>query len=272
MTAEYFSDFPELPFYEVARQLAKRTRKPITFWLFTLSNSACTEKEPLTDSTVIPLLLLPDDSWRNRQEEPRQRRIRSYGIGPDGEMINSRSRIDFENTNNEWELSRSSLQILKRTYSPYEITGTREALEYEGIVIKRVRFCRWCLHSGYPLPRFWFTDEERQQVSITKESQEQKPPALTDQSEITPEPLSIKLAEIVFKTFWKTAPPRGHNRPTKDLIVSWLEEYVSSRHKNATFSPKAAERIFTITCPEKINRHGNLPAGKPYPKPPIPSE
>jgi len=192
-----FSDFLILPFYEVASQLAKETRKPITFWLFTLSSSACTEKEPPAGNTTVPLFLLPDDSWQIIQAPPRQRRIRSYGLGPDGKMINPAGLVRAENTVIEWKIKKSCLCILRQKHSPYETDGTREALELEGVSIYRPEFYEWCNNSNYELPRFWFTDEERQRISkLTTPTRSQTPPP-PPQKKVRMNPLKALILKLI---------------------------------------------------------------------------
>jgi hypothetical protein len=130
------------------------------------------------------------------------------------------------------------------------------------IKIHKDDFHRWCLNSGYELPRFWF--------GATPSPQEQEPQS----QEISPQelgPISLEtmLGEIVRKAFWSTPPPEGHNRPLKDEIVDWL----INKYSVKGLTKAAAVRVFRASRPDFIPRQGNVKqTNQPFPTPPYPPD
>lgn len=78
-------------------------------------------------------------------------------------------------------------------------------------------------------------------------------------SPLLPHSTEAALVDIVLNLFWKDLGP-DFNRPTEDQIVGWL---VSGYE----LTPKAARRIYQVSKPDKVQRHGNLPEKNPYPTP-----
>lgn len=197
------SDFENLPLYDVVKNLAIETRKPRSLWLYRIARSACTEKEPLNDVTVSPLRLFPEDHWCIIQVF-NTRTIRSHGIGGDFEIKPGRAPKRFESTT--WQLKDSGLRAYKNLQDVHEVPHTETVLETEGVTINKKEFAKWCLASGYPLPKFWFGDttqtdqtpaEQRKQLDESARQQAEEY-ASQERKRGTPEHVVVQYIQDTF--------------------------------------------------------------------------
>lgn len=243
------SAYKTIRLYLLLHELQTETEEPLVLWLHRI---ACAVDPFMKHGQR--LKLRPDENWK--VSRTREERIIVPVGDPHGSLARFAGMRDVTYWD-PWEFDRSALIIF--TEPPIDIReapGLESRLKDEGIQIHRDDFRTWCQSAGYPLPRFWFPEEQRKHVpSSGKQSHSKKS-------------LEAKLTELVIQLFWESPPPAGHNRPTKTQITDWLMEYAATDG----LTEKAAARIFTSSRPEHIPKHGNLPHDKkPFPLPPYPS-
>lgn len=249
-----------LNIFTVADEWAKETPEITRFaWLVCMAMAIFSEPPAL--------LLRPDDSWGRLKP---QRSGRSQGIDINDDTwgssilenpINKKHRQQFKRILNppqppvlipyEKENSR-----LARFAKPLSSTNEPQNLCESSFreMIHRDDFHNWCTIAGHSLPRFWFADKAKEGSTESHSQNNYKS-------------LESRLLEVVFRLFWSAPPPEGHSRPTKELITDWL----MIGYKQEGLTRKGAERIITMSWPENIPKHGNIPQTlKKFPVPHYP--
>lgn len=189
MTILDLSDYETLPLYDVIQNLSIETGKPIGLWLFRIAQAVCTKNEPLNDSNIVHLMLRPDDRWKvltgYKKIEKKPRNVDSW---MDTRFGGLRERTEHrfndlsanvtveagDRDGNEvavfdfWVVEHSVLtSFLSKNVSPPIKEecwkGMNNNLKKEGVVLHRSDFREWCRNSSYDLPRFWYTDKDRQE-------------------------------------------------------------------------------------------------------------
>ncbi len=197
------SAYKTLRLYRLTYELQAETGEPLVLWLHRI---AC---------AVVPIMkhgpelkLLPDEKWKVSKT------VKERVIAPVGNPYGGRSRYlgTREVTRWEpWEFDRSALIIFTATPTDSnEPAGLEDRLNDEGILIHRDDFLTWCKAAGFPLPHFWFSEEERQQTDATH----------------PPLPTAEQIVECERK-----AGHTGNKRATLMYIVSIIDAELTGDHR-----------------------------------------
>lgn len=125
------SNLELLSIYEVAKRLEAENDKPLIVWLHLIVRAVCSGK----------LSLRPSRFWRTKSFD-------TWAALRDGKVT--------------WTLRESVLwQYLYPPRNTDIPTDLKRIMETEGVSIRHKDFQSWFESEGYPLPHFWFSDEER---------------------------------------------------------------------------------------------------------------
>lgn len=166
-----FSGYPALPIYTIAINLQEENDQPIGYWLNLMTNSICIKGTPLPNTIENPLILCPDNTWgidkptgKTIDKYAPQKRDRGWSSPPPPPRLLSSSPV-LERI--PWEIE-SSVLWLEHSKEPdlseHLTNRTQSKIEKERINVKQDYFRPWFTAVGYPLPRFWFSEVERQQA------------------------------------------------------------------------------------------------------------
>jgi len=160
---------PRLMLYELLQNLEEETRKPLVDWLHLISCAAIPHVK-----IDHKLKLRPDENWRilKSKKVPLYRTKRPVwfaGEGPSNTRVRAGSTLKHFWI--DWNFDDSILnKFIEEPYSIKEPSWLQSSLQKERIQIHRDDFRLWCDSAGYPLPRFWFPEENRQQPFIKDEA------------------------------------------------------------------------------------------------------
>ena len=198
MTTQDLTDYETLPLYDVIKNLAKETKKPLAFWIYTIAKAACTEDEPSADSNAQPLMLRPDKNWKIQDGyeeieldqtdhcswmDDRFPGLRERGRDHINKLRGSSGYSSYQKKPIfiDWRLEFSALawvftECPRVPVDDGVFLGIDTDFKEEGIVLHRTDFRAWCEASDYALPRFWFGEDERQKPEQSGGKSKTSPP------------------------------------------------------------------------------------------------